>query len=46
MSEATAAFFAGRNLPERYIEIKLDIKLNSTFNTVIAFEVDSNFTVT
>ncbi len=45
MSEATAAYYLSQNNPRRHIEILLEVKLASTFTSVMAFEVDSQFTV-
>ena len=45
MTEASIKLFGERYSSGRFIEIKLEIKLNSTFTSVMAFEVDSNFTV-
>ena len=44
MSEAPTAYYLSRD-PRRHIEIKLEVKLASTFTSVMAFEVDTQFTV-
>ena len=44
MTEATKGYFLSKN-PARHIEIKLEVKLASTFTSVMAFEVDTQFTV-
>ena len=44
MTQATKGYFFSKN-PARHIEIQLEVKLASTFTSVMAFEVDTQFTV-